>query len=87
MYIQVGAGFLGLVGLFSGIFPLFLVCGIICLIIDIMGLFSGNLKPFMPIVLFIIGYIIIGSWHGIFLGALAGSLLDGVGTLVIARKF
>ncbi|GAI07054.1 unnamed protein product, partial [marine sediment metagenome] len=59
-----------------------LIGSFICLFFDIYGFISGKLNPLFPIVLYFLGFIIVGDWTGILYGSVVGNLIEGVFTLI-----
>jgi hypothetical protein len=82
MLLQVIAVLLGWTGLFGKLDILFLIGGFGVIIVDVLGVLSGKLKPFLPLILYVVGYIVLGSWRGILAGALVGNAME-VFTIVV----
>ena len=81
MLIQIIGIVVGIIGYFYS--PIaFLVGGLLCLIVDIYGFISGKLNLGVPIVLYIIGFIVLGSWRGILAGAIIGNAIDPIFSIV-----
>ena len=76
MAIQAAGSILAIIGYFSDVEIIFIIGGFICLLLDIVGFASGNLKLTFPLFLYIGGYMIVGNWHGILWGAIVGNLFD-----------
>ena len=74
--LQLIAAVLGLIGFFASVPILFWIGGFLSLFLDVLSFLSGKLKPLLPIALYVGGYMVVGSWHGILLGALVGQILE-----------
>ena len=81
--IQIIAVILGLIGFVAKISILFLIGGFLSLFLDVIGFLSGKMNPIFPIILYIGGYIVVGSWHGILVGALVGQILEVVFMFIV----
>ena len=76
MIIQFAILLLVLIGWIFNLPVLFLLCGGICLCMDIYAFLNSQLNPILPIILYVVGYFVFGSWVGIFYGAIVGNLLE-----------
>nr|WP_312216047.1 hypothetical protein [Clostridioides sp.] len=56
----------------------FLICGLIMLAQDIVGYVSRQLRSFIPLFFYAIGYFIVGVWEGVLLGSLLNNLLFSI---------
>lgn len=84
MLIQILAALLYLSGFFFDSYTLFLVGGISLFLLDLVGFWSGKLKPLFPIILYFIGYLLTGNfWYGLFLGAFFGVVIEIVFTVLV----
>ena len=71
--------FLGLLGFYNEIWWLFYIAGGLCLIMDVISLFNGQLRcwgSIVTIVFWIIGYRVVGSfWNGLIWGTCVSTLV------------
>ena len=90
MLLQAIGATLALIGYFGDIMPLFLVSGFLFVAMDIYGYTSGQLDAGgtgFTILLYIIGYIFVGNWHGILVGSIFGHLIEMGAMLLIGSGF
>lgn len=78
---------LAVIGIIFKINNIFIIGGLICLLLDIWGILTGRLKPLFPIISYIVGYIIVGSWLGILWGSLFGNVFDYIFMLAAILGF
>ena len=69
---------LGIVGLILNVSFLFIIGGIVCLILDIISLSNGKLKPTLPLFIYIGSFIYWGGWKGILIGALISNSIEAI---------
>jgi len=84
MLIQAIGVLLGITGIILKIHSLLILGGILCLVVDLIGFLNGTLKPIFPLMLYGLGYLVVGSWVGIFYGSIAGNTIDVAFPLVMA---
>jgi hypothetical protein len=76
MLAQIIAVLIGWTGLLAKLDVLFLIGGFVAVTIDVFGFLRGRLKPLLPLILYVIGYIVMGSWRGMLAGALVGNAME-----------
>jgi hypothetical protein len=74
---------LGLAGVIWKIQNILIIGGFICLGMDILGIISRQLKPTLPMVFYIIGFLVTGSWRGILYGSIILNTITFGGFLLI----
>ena len=81
MIIQIIGIAIAILGLLIKLKVAFLIGGFILLAMDLYGFFTGQLNPLFPIILYVVGFMVVGGWTGILYGALFGNALDVVVTI------
>jgi len=84
MWLQIIGVVASTIGFFTGAYWLVILGGAICILLDIVMLWSGQLKPIMPFTLYIGGYIMAGGWVGVLYGSIVANALEVLTMAVIA---
>ena len=76
MWLQAIGVVAAVIGFFANIQWLLIAGGVTCVLMDLVGFASGKLKPIFPIILYIGGYVVAGSWIGILYGSVVGNVIE-----------
>ena len=78
MLLQVIGIILGIIGFILGVPVILIIGGVLCLSLDLMGFLKGTLNPIFPIILYVLGFFLVGSWIGILLGSIVGNTIETI---------